>query len=129
MNKIQKGLILNKDEYYVKHLSIINPVLPVQLTNKEILVLASFMCLPPSITEDDRFNSLARKKVMEKLNLSPGGLGNYLKSMIEKGFLRKSDITKRISINEVLVPEQNKQGYIFKIELKKEEDGQRQITE
>mgnify|MGYP003108959002 CR=1 FL=1 len=121
MEKIQRGLYLGRKEYYEKHLSIINPLLPTQLTVKEISVLAAFMSLSEEITEDDVFNTLARKKVKKALKLSAGGLSNYLDALIKKGFVNKSDITKRITIKEYLIPDPIAQGYQFKIILKNEE--------
>lgn len=115
MEKIQKGLTLTKEEYYVKHLSIINPMFPIELSKKEIEVLAAFLALDKAIVEDDYFNSLARKKVREKLNLKAGGLSNYLRTMISKDFLEKSDITGRITIKPYLIPDPIAQGYMFKI--------------
>ena len=115
MKIIQKALKLKGDEYYKKHLSIINSMLPSQFTSKEIEVLAAFMSADPKLTEDDRFNSLVRKQVMKKLDLKPGGLSNYLKSMINKGFLDKSEITHKITIKEYLLPEDKVQGYQFKL--------------
>ena len=116
MKIIQRELKVNVETYYKLHLEIINSVIPVKMTDKEIEVLASFMSLDSSITEDDMFNSFARKKVKEKLNnMSAGGLGNHLKSLIDKGFLNKKEITNRISIKEFLIPEENNQGYQFKL--------------
>jgi|VirMetMinimDraft_7_1064189.scaffolds.fasta_scaffold03147_12 DNA-binding MarR family transcriptional regulator len=115
INKIQKGLMLDKDEYYKKHLSIINPMFPVQLVKKEIEVLAAFLALDEALVEDDYFNTVARKKVRETLNLTAGNLSNYLRSMITKGFLDKSEISGRITIKEFLIPETEAQGYMFKI--------------
>lgn len=116
----QKLEVGSKDEYFLKHLSIINPMLPAQLTGKELEVLAAFMALPSEVTEDDTFNTLARKKVKAKLNLSSAGLSNHLGEMIKKGFLQKSEVTKRIRIREFLLPQNNAQGYQFKILLKNE---------
>lgn len=118
MKIIQKALILSNEEYYKKHLAIINGMLPNQLTFKEIEVLAAFMEVDNKLVEDDRFNSLVRKKVMTKLNLKPGGLSNYLKSLIDKGFLTKSEITHKIKIKDYLLPEESGQGYQFKISKK-----------
>ena len=42
---IRKALKLKKEEYFKKHLLIINHILPVQMTNKEAEVLAAFMSL------------------------------------------------------------------------------------
>lgn len=93
-------------------------MLPVSLTPKEIEVLAAFLALPEEIVDDDRFNSFARKKVRSMLSLSPGGLANYLKSLLEKGFLDKSQFSKKITVKEFLIPEKDWQGYQFKIERK-----------
>lgn len=105
----------SEEEYYKLHLNIINPLLPNKLTEKEIMILSSFMSVDDKLVEDDRFNSLVRKKVMEKHKLSAGGLSNHLKSMIEKGFLNRSDVTGRIKINSFVLPGKNMQGYQFRI--------------
>lgn len=101
--------------YYVKYLEILNVLLPAKLTHKEIEVLAAFMSQEKNLIEDDMFNGVVRKKVMEKLNLKPGGLGNHLKSMIKKKFLDKNEITKKITIKPFLMPEDNVQGFRLKI--------------
>ena len=116
MKVIQKELKVGLDEYYKLHLTIINSILPVKLTDKEIEVLGAFMALDKSIIEEDTFNSFARKKVKEKLgNMSAGGLGNHLKSMIDKGFLNKKEMSNKISIKSFLIPEESMQGYQFKL--------------
>lgn len=120
MQVITNVLKVGQYDYYVKHLEIINVIVPEEkfpekLTNKEIEVLAGFMSQDKSLIEEDMFNGVVRKKVMEKLNLKPGGLGNHLKSMIEKEFLTKNDITKRIKVMPFLVPVDNHQGYRLKI--------------
>ena len=120
MQVITNVLKVGQYDYYVKHLEIINIIIPEEkfpekLSSKEIEVLAGFMSQDKSLIEEDMFNGVVRKKVMEKLNLKPGGLGNHLKSMIEKEFLTKNDITKRIKVKPFLVPEVNNQGYRLKI--------------
>lgn len=117
MEIIQRILKLDQHNYYVKHLELISCLLPTNLTKKEIEVLAAFMSLDKSITEGDMFNSVARKKVMEILdNMSPGGLGNHLKSMIDKKVLDKDVETKRIRMKDFLKPKSNIQGYQIRIE-------------
>ncbi len=115
MKIIQKSFKLDKQQYYQKHIEIINTFLPIQLTEKEIEILSHFLSLEKNIIEEDVFNSFARKIVKGKLNLSAGGLGNHLKSMIEKGFLDRNEITNRIYIKGFLIPEENTQGYQIKI--------------
>lgn len=86
--EIRKVVRLDRDEFYVKHLEVINPFLPIRLTPKEIEVLAAFMTLEGELAED-RFGTTGRKIVMKKLNITPGGMGNYLKSLKTKGFVYK----------------------------------------
>lgn len=116
MKIIQKGLTLLPRDYYLTHLSIINSFLPTKLTEKEIQVLAGFLSLDKSITDGDMFNTYARKIVKDSLQgMSSGSLSNYLSSLIAKGFLEKNEITKRITVKEFLLPEDDWQGYQFKI--------------
>lgn len=105
---IKKELALSRDKYYMKHLALINPLLPVGLTPKEIEVLAAFMALKGDIA-NDRFGTTARKLVMEKLSLSLSGLGNYLKSLKDKRFI-KDDV-----ILPLLFPDEQMQEYRFKL--------------
>ncbi len=115
MKVIQQAFNLENEKYYVVHLNIINAILPVKLTDKELEVLATFMALDKNIIEDGYFNPISRKKVMKKLELIPAGLSNHLASMIKKGFLIKNSITNNITIKPFLLPEENNQGYQFKI--------------
>lgn len=111
---IQKALDgLSSHEYYVKHLEILNPILPVQLTNKEIEVLAGFMSLKGDLVSTDRFGTQARKTIREKLQMSPGGLGNHLKELKRKSAIYESDSV--LKIRDFLIPNPNVQGYQFKI--------------
>jgi len=110
----------DKFTYYIKHLEILNIILPEKsfpekLTNKEVEVLAAFMYQDKNLIEEDMFNGVVRKKVMEKLSLKPGGLGNHIKSMIDKKFLVKNELTRKISVKEFLIPEENNQGYRIKL--------------
>lgn len=115
MKIIQQAFKLDKDKYYIVHLGILNAILPVKLTDKELEVLAAFMGLDENIVEDSYFNPVARKKVLKKLELSAAGLSNHLKAMLDKGFLIKNSITNIITIKEFLLPEIDGQGYQFKI--------------
>lgn len=86
--EIRKIIRLHGDGFYAKHLEIINPFLPIKLTPKEIDVLSAFIALEGELAED-RFGTTGRKIVMKKLGITPGGLGNYLKSLKTKGFVYK----------------------------------------
>ena len=111
---IQKALKAG-GQYYELHLTIINPFLPERLSDKEIKVLAAFMEIEGELVEDYRFNPVVRKKVMEKLKLSPSGLSGYLKSLIAKNMLDKNEYSGRLTIAEFLIPISDNQGYQFKI--------------
>lgn len=101
--------------YYVKYLEIVNAMMRRKLTHKEMEVLAAFMSQDKNLISEDMFNGVVRKKVMEKLGLKPGGLGNHLKVLIEKEFLVKNEVTKKITIKPYLVPEDNDQGFRIKL--------------
>jgi hypothetical protein len=114
---IQRALNgLDLKEYHVKHLEILNPVLPAKLTQKEIEVLAAFMALRGDVVEQDRFGTQARKIVKEQLSMSSGGLGNHLRELKDKSFIYQKD--GKYFVREFLIPDNKAQGYQFKIELK-----------
>lgn len=111
MKTIKKHLKLNRFQYYQTHLKIVNALLPISLTSKEIDVLAKFM----ELNYKDKFCTSARKEVRETLNLSYGGLGNYLKSLEEKNFIYRERGTYEIV--PVIIPNSSNQLYQFKLEV------------
>jgi len=113
MSIIRKTLRLNREEYYKKHLLIINHILPVQMTPKEAEVLAAFMSLEGDLAEDP-FSTTGRKIVRSKLGISAGGLGNYLDKLKKKQFILESG--NILKILPILIPENNNQGYEFKLQ-------------
>lgn len=116
MKVLQKTVKVDKENFYKMHLNIVNSFQENKLTGTEIEVLAAFMSLDKSIIEEDMFNTLARKQVKEKLgNMSAGGLGNHLKSMITKEFLIKNEITNKITAIPSLIVEGTSQGYQIKL--------------
>lgn len=121
MNPIKKALELNKIPYYSTHLSIINCLLPVKMTEMEIKVLAAFLSLEGDITSD-RFGTSARKIVMEQLKITPPGLSNYITSLLRKGFIKKVDDGDTI-ILPILFAESKEQTYLLKL-VKVEEDAE-----
>lgn len=119
MNIRKKVLHYTKQDYYTMHLYIINPFLPIKLSPKEIEVLACFMSLSGDIIEEGQFSKGARRSVRSRLNLSHGGLGNYLKSFEKKGFIRFDEMGTGY-IPHVLIPDKDLQEYSFEIEIKHE---------
>lgn len=113
MEVLKKQLTLHKKDYYVKHLSIVNVFLPIKMTPKEIEVLAVFMSLEGDIAKQ-RFGTSARKIIRSTMKISPGGLGNYLKSLKEKGFLKELE-PNNFEILSMLHPDPSQQGYMFKL--------------
>lgn len=118
MEIIKKTLTLSEEDYYTTHLSIINPMLPNQLTPKEIEVLGAFMSLKGDIVSSERFGTSCRKIVKKRLTLSDGGLGNYIKSLKEKGFILLNE-EGIMYIPRVLFADNDVQGYMFKIVIQK----------
>jgi hypothetical protein len=109
---IRKTLRLSTDKYYEIHLNLINCILPIKMTPREIEVIAAFMALEGDIATY-RFGPSARKIVMAKLHLSPAGLSNFMKFLFDKGVLeRQGDMIK---IYPLLIPNVDEQKYLFKL--------------
>lgn len=118
MKIIKKTLQVTQLEYYKKHLAIVNTVLPVQMTPKQLEVIANFMFLE-NTKHKDPFNGICRKIVMHNVGISPGGLGNYLNQLKKLGFLLLKD--GYLTILPILIPEKGEQEYQFKLILKDED--------
>ncbi len=108
MHIIKKQLSLSSFDYYSTHLRIINPLLPVHLTPKEIELLANFMSLNGSISED-RFGTTAKRIIKNKMKIQSAGISNYMKSLKSKGFINGNNIIA------ILYPDKNEQLYNFKL--------------
>lgn len=112
MGVIKKALKLEKIEFYETHLALVNAILPVKLTPREIEVLARFMSFEGEMA-DDRFGTSARKRVKKELELTDGGLGNFISSLKKKKFLVSSD--DKVSIWPLIIPAKGEQDYMFKL--------------
>lgn len=77
---VRKILRLRPSDYYLTHLRLVNAVMPVRMTEKQLEVLAEFMA-------QDSFDSRAKKAVRDKLNLTPPNLSNHIKELVLKGFV------------------------------------------
>lgn len=117
MKIIEKSLSLPKDKYFEKHLSIINPLLPIQLTNKEIEIIASFLSVETEIGSENIFSTLGKEKVRNSLKLSHAGLSNYIKNLKEKKVITGTD--NNLKIIDVLRPNDKIQGYRIKLSIEK----------
>lgn len=116
MALIQKSKVLPVEQYYLTHLNIINDFLPYKMTETERKILSAFLSLPEEITEDDMFNTLARKKVKESLGgMTASALSNHIKTLINKEYLSRHPITNKISIASYIIPDKYMQGYQFKL--------------
>jgi DNA-binding transcriptional ArsR family regulator len=117
MKIIQKGIVgLSGPQYYIQHLGIINPFLPVELTPKEREVLGNFMAFKGEVAERNRFSTVFRKEVKRALKMSDGGLSNHLTSLKNKGAI-KEELDGSITIASILLPEDKQQFYQFKITM------------
>ena len=112
MKLLKKQLRLEKHEYYITHLTLVNALLPVKLTPKEIEVLGIFMSFEGELAEN-RFSTTGKQLVRDKLKLSHPGLANYMKSLMTKKFLVK--VKDSIEILPILLPEKEEQLYQIKI--------------
>lgn len=115
MKIIQKSILqLKGAEYYIYHLSIINPFLPVELTPKEREVLGTFMAFKGGLADKDRFGTTFRKEVKNTLSMSDGGLSNHITSLKSKGAITEN-LQGILQIAPILLPEERQQNYQFKI--------------
>lgn len=112
---IQKTITTTKESFYNKHITIVNILLDLKATSKEIEVLSTFLSLDKKIIEDDIFNSLSRKKVRKLLNLSHAGLSNYLRTLLEKGLIFEDKEQKILLVKDYLLPTVPYQGYKIKL--------------
>lgn len=103
MKKVSKVVNLSGNAYYRVHLQLINPILPVKLSEKELDVLSYFLMLG-DLSRD------SRKLVREKLGMSFGSLTNHIRHLKEKGFILDGD-----ELNGVIVPNKDSQEYVFKL--------------
>ena len=117
MQIISKALVLSKEEYFKKHLLIINPFIPIPLTVKEIEFLATALMVEEQLNVFT-FETTGRREIRKIMNISHGGLGNYLRELKDKGYLLE-DEKGHISILDILRPEIEWQGYQFKLEVEK----------
>lgn len=113
-NPIQKVLRLPKVDFYETHLALVNAVIPssARLTAMELKVLAIFMSFEEEIPLG-RFGTYARKLVKEKLEISDGGLGNYIKFLKSKRFILEVD-GKLDFVPLIKIPD-TEQVYTFKL--------------
>lgn len=114
---IKKRLKLSNDDFYRVHLQIVNSVLPVKMSGRELSVLAKFMSLNGKY--DYRFSTDARNEVMEALSISPSNLSNNLSSLVKKKFLIAfidSDGKKRYKVNPIVGTDHKRCEYNFLLE-------------
>lgn len=115
MQVIQRAITdLSRADYYIKHLGIINPFLPTELTPKEREVLGVFMSFTGHLAEGDRFGTTFRKEVKKQLKLSDGGLGNHIRALKNKSAVTE-ELGGVLTVQKYLFPSENQQFYQFKI--------------
>ena len=112
MKIIQKGFELPSIDYYKTHFRIINAVLPIGMTEKEVEILSMFLSLHDGKTAI--FNPVSRKRVMDILKLSQAGLSGHFKNMKIKKYLSAKE-EDELTITPALLPDSTMQGYNFKL--------------
>jgi len=112
---ISKTLKLSPDDYYRVHMELINPILPVKLSPKEIEILSIFMSFTGTLAEN-RFCTTGRKMVRDKLFLSHQSLSNYIINLTKKGFIKEEeDESDNLTLLPILFPNDKEQVYLLKI--------------
>ena len=99
MAKRVKKEVIDRKDFYPKYLKLINVILPVPLTTREIEVLSAFMELKGDIATE-RFGTQARKIVRERFNFKKhSNIDNYIKYFKNKGVVIKDSKTNKLKIN------------------------------
>ncbi len=107
---IIKELSLRGKDFYSVHLEIINPLLPVKLTVKEIDVLSVLLHFSNTQALQEAFKNNFRKYLRDILFMSSASLYNYMQSLQKKGAL----LDNKGTVNDLLIPS-NTQEYRFRI--------------
>lgn len=108
-----KTLKLNRLEYYITHLKIINSIVAFELTDKEIHILSHFLSMEGDI-RNDLFGTTSRKLVREQCNITLSGLTNYLNSLqIKKCVIRDND--NRLRLHPILNIDSTEHTYTLKL--------------
>jgi len=108
---IRKELEIEGSDFYLTHLKLINALLPVELTNKEMLVLSRLLYFNFTESLIKKYKGNYRKYIRNILNLSSSSLFNYLSKMIKNGVIVNGDTGE---VNQLLIPE-NTQEYYFRL--------------
>lgn len=122
MKVLQKIKTVERNEYMYWHLRIMMSMLPSMLTETELKVLAEFMSLEGEEFESDRFSSVCRRMVQERLGITQPSMSNYLKQLEAKGYIQRTEVLRKRFVPEFLFPENDMQGYQFKLEVKADEE-------
>lgn len=91
---IVKTFVCDGKGYYERHLRIMNAMLPVMMTEKEVEFLGCWMYFGGG-EMDERIKRL----VKECMGLSASGFSNYMSGLRKKGFVRGDEIWKRLLID------------------------------
>lgn len=115
---------LNKEELYTTYLSLLSSNYNVnrRLTDTEKYILVQFMLLDEPKFKYNRFSSVARKKIKEKVDYSSTYVNNYLLALKNKGYILYDEdkiLTLAPIINNML--EAEKLEINFNFTLKNEE--------
>jgi DNA-binding MarR family transcriptional regulator len=100
--------------YYEKYFNILNIFVPKKLTNKEISILSTIL----QLGFENYLGKQERKILREELNITENNLPNYLKPLIEKGFMKRDKDV--YTLKKFAVPQdRNSTTFIIKIETEK----------
>lgn len=112
MKIFRKTLTYNELDFYRTHIQIICVLVKIELTIKEITVLAAFMALKGDIKQD-LFGSTGRSIVRQRCGVSLQGLSNYLNTLKDKNvIIQENNVLK---INKVFILDVDSCEYSLKL--------------
>lgn len=101
---IKKARVCSTREYYVCHLRIMNVLLPVKMSEKEMEFVGCWMMYGGGEMDDEK-----RGRIRECMGLSASGCCNYIASLRRKGFIEGNRLWGKLEIDG------EEQGYMIKL--------------
>lgn len=114
MKSLKKTYTLSNKEYFTMHMNIVNALLPIKLTIREIEVLGVFMSFTGTLA-NNRFCTSGKSIVRDELGISSQSIWNIIENLKKKNIIINND-EGNLDILPILFPnDSNEQSYYIKL--------------
>jgi DNA-binding MarR family transcriptional regulator len=101
----KKVFSLPKREYLLKHLEVLNSIIPVKLSPTERQMIAILLDREEDLVLNDLLSKEVRKKLREELNMSYQNLSARLKRLKNEGFIYLDPADNKWKLIKFLLPD------------------------